>query len=51
MGRRDLMFTKEQTEAAIAFQQLLIRNGALIIWPEPGLYGHEERNVFNYDVT
>ena len=40
-----------KTEAAIAFQELLIRNGALILMPEPGLYGTEERNVFNYGAT
>lgn len=47
------MTTKaEVTLAAIAFQHLLIRNGALILMPDPSLIDSDsERNVFNYGAT
>ena len=42
------MFSKK-TVAAIAFQQLMIRNGAGVLWPDDSLIDSDtERNVFNY---
>lgn len=41
-----------KAEAAHEFQMILLRNGALILNPEPGLIDSDsDRNVFNYDIT
>jgi hypothetical protein len=34
------------TTASIAFQALLILNGAELDEPEPGLFGYEPKNIF-----
>lgn len=37
-------------DAARLFQHLLIKNGALVLFPDPDLIDSDsERNVFNYD--
>ena len=38
-----------KSEAAAWFQELLVRNGASILWPDDTLIDSDsERNVFNY---
>ena len=42
------MFSKK-TMAAIAWQELMIRNGAGVLYPDDSLIDSDsERNVFNY---